>query len=136
MREIVETRSILGTRIRRRMAGTAERICATFTQHRRPVWSFARMSLNVKVKGPRSRSPGTKNALGTQNTPPCEQNGTPTLQITWRKQQTRRFDRYRCEGVTVTSLACVRWAWRDTARLSHEFLVWLSVCLSVCSLRF
>ena len=32
MREIVETRSILGTRVRRWMAGTAERICAKFTR--------------------------------------------------------------------------------------------------------
>ena len=31
MREIVETRSILDTRIRQWMAGTAERICAKFT---------------------------------------------------------------------------------------------------------
>ena len=31
MREIVETRSILGTRVRQWMAGTAERICAKFT---------------------------------------------------------------------------------------------------------
>jgi len=32
MHEIVETRSILGTRIRQWMAGTAERICAKFTR--------------------------------------------------------------------------------------------------------
>jgi len=31
MREIVETRLILGTRIRQRMAETTERICAEFT---------------------------------------------------------------------------------------------------------
>jgi len=31
MREIVETHSILGTRIRRQMAGIAEWICAKFT---------------------------------------------------------------------------------------------------------
>jgi len=30
MDEIIETRSILGTRIRQWMAGTAERICAKF----------------------------------------------------------------------------------------------------------
>ena len=35
---------------------------------RRRVWSLARMSLNVKVKGQRSRSSG-KNALGTPVTP-------------------------------------------------------------------
>jgi len=32
MREVVETRSILGSRIRQRMATTAERICAEFTR--------------------------------------------------------------------------------------------------------
>ena len=32
MREIVETRSIIETRIRQWMTGTAERICAKFTQ--------------------------------------------------------------------------------------------------------
>jgi len=32
MREIIETRSILGTGIRQWMAGTAERICAKFTR--------------------------------------------------------------------------------------------------------
>jgi len=35
----------------------------------RRVWSFAHTSLNVKVKGQRSRSPGTKNALCTPNIP-------------------------------------------------------------------
>ena len=63
MREIVETRSILGTRIRQRITGTAERICAKCTPHRRRFWSFARTSLNVKVKGQRPRSPGTKNVV-------------------------------------------------------------------------
>jgi len=37
--------------------------------HGRRVWSFARTSFNVKVKGQRSRSPGTKNALCTHDTP-------------------------------------------------------------------
>ena len=32
MRDVVETRSILGTRIRQWMAETAERICVKFTQ--------------------------------------------------------------------------------------------------------
>jgi len=35
----------------------------------RRVWSFARTSLNVRVKGQRSKSPGTKYALRTPNTP-------------------------------------------------------------------
>jgi len=58
MREIVETLSILGTRIEQWMVGTAERICTIFT--RQGVWSFARTSLNVKVKSQRSRSAWTK----------------------------------------------------------------------------
>jgi len=37
------------------ISGTAE--------HRRRVWSLARMSLKVKIKGQRSRSPGTKTAF-------------------------------------------------------------------------
>jgi len=37
-----------------------------------PYWT----SLNVKVKGPRSRSPGTKNALYTSITPRERQNGS------------------------------------------------------------
>ena len=41
--------------------GTAERICAKFTGRR--VWSMARTSLKVKVKGQRSWSPGTKTAF-------------------------------------------------------------------------
>jgi len=77
------------------------------------------MSLNVKVKSQRSRSPGAKNALCTHNTPRCGRNGTPSLQITSRKQQTRRFDR--CRG--VSSPGCLRWAWRATAGLCHAFLV-------------
>jgi len=118
MREIVQTRSILGTRVQQWMAGTAERICAKFT--RRHIWYFARMSLNVKVKSQRSRSPGSKNALCTHNTPAVYgRNGTPSLPITSRKQQARRFER--CRG--VYSPGCVRRAWRTTAGLYHAFLV-------------
>jgi len=40
------------------MSGTAERICAKFTERR--AWSLARKSLNVKVKGQRTRSQRTK----------------------------------------------------------------------------
>jgi len=55
MHEIVETRSILEVeaRIRQRMAKAAERICAKLNSHGRRVWFFARMSLNVTVKGQR-----------------------------------------------------------------------------------
>jgi len=35
----------------RNNSGTAERICAEFTSHRRRVWSLARTSSKVKVKG-------------------------------------------------------------------------------------
>jgi len=50
--------------------------------------------LKVKDQGHRD-----KNALCTQ----CGQNGTASLQITSRKQQARRFDRWR----GVSSPACV-----------------------------
>ena len=40
MRQMGETRSILGTRIRQWMAGTAERICAKFTRKTRLVLSW------------------------------------------------------------------------------------------------
>ena len=104
-----KTRSILGTRIRQWMTGTAERICAkedVLGHSLGLVW----MSTS-KVKGHRSRSPGTKTR--------CGRNGMPSLQITSRKQQARRFDR--CRG--VSSQGCVRWTWRTTAGLCHAFLV-------------
>ena len=44
----------------RNISGTAERIC---TAHGRRVRSLAQMSLKVKIKGQRSRSPGTKTAF-------------------------------------------------------------------------
>ena len=44
-----------------------------------------------------------KNALCTHNTPLCRRNETPSLQVTSRKQQLRRFDR--CRG--MSSPACV-----------------------------
>jgi len=95
MREIVETRSTLQTRIRQRI-GTAERICAKFT--RKTVWSFARMSLNAKVKGQKSRSPGTKNALCTHNTPSVwtEWNALVAYNVT--RASSRRTDSIAAEG--------------------------------------
>ena len=39
--------------------------------HGRRVWSVAWMCLNVKVKGPRSRSPGTKMAFLPFRRPAC-----------------------------------------------------------------
>jgi len=58
MGEIGVTRSILKTRIRQWMTGTAERFAPN--SYGRHVWSFARTSWNVKIKSQRSRSPGTK----------------------------------------------------------------------------
>jgi len=94
MREIVETRSILETRIRQWMTGTAERICAIFARKTCLVLRFD----EFECQGQRSKDKVTrdKNAMCTQNTPRCGQNGTPSLQITSRKQQARRF--HRCRG--------------------------------------
>jgi len=64
MGEICETRSILGTRIRQMMAGTANGFAPN--SHGRRVWSFARTSWNVKVKTQKSRSPET-NGLVADN---------------------------------------------------------------------
>jgi len=120
MGEIVETRSILWTRIRRRMAGTADRICAKFT------WKMCLLlrSDEFECQGKRSKVKRDKNTTCTHNTPVrCGRNRTPSLQITSRTQQTRRFDR--CRG--VSSPGCVRWAWRATAGLCHAFPV---LCLT------
>jgi len=92
MGEIVETRSILETRIRQWMAGTAERICAKFTW--KTCLVLHSMCLKDKVKGQGHQGQKTRSAL---RTPPwCGRNGTPSLQITPRKQQTRRFNAEWC----------------------------------------
>ena len=65
MREIVETRSILETRIRQWMARIAERICAKFTRKK----CLVLRSDEFECQCQRSRSSGTKTALCTQNTP-------------------------------------------------------------------
>ena len=58
MREIVETRSLLGTRIRHWMAGTAERICAKFTWKTYLVLrSFKYQSQKSKVNVTRDKKP-------------------------------------------------------------------------------
>ena len=44
---------------------------ATFLSQKVWVWSLARASLNAKVKGQRSMSPGTKKALSAADTPGC-----------------------------------------------------------------
>jgi len=117
MGEIGQTRSILGTRIRQWMAGTAERICTKFTRKT----CLVLRSEKFECQGQRSKIKVTRNkkALCIYNTPRCRRNGTPSLQITSCKQQTRRFDR--CRG--VSSPRCVRWAGRETAGLCHAFLV-------------
>jgi len=110
MREIVETRSILETRIRQWMTGTAERICTKFTRKT----CLILRSDEFECQGQRSKVKVTrdKKALCTSNTARCGRNGTPSLQITSRMQQTRRFDR--CRGVFAAmralGLAGYRWA--------------------------
>jgi len=118
MAEIGETRSILGTRIRQRMAGTAERICAKLTRKT----CLVLRSDKFECQGQMSRSPGAKNALCTHNNHAAWTEWYASLQITSCKQQTRRFDR--CRG--MSSQGCVRWAWRATAGLCHAFLVYLN----------
>jgi len=116
MREIIQMRSILETRIWQWTAGTAERICAKFTRKT----CLVIRSDEFECQGQRSKTKVTmdKNALCTHNPPRFGRNGTPLLQIRSRKQQTRRLDR--CRG--VSSPRCVRWAWRVTAGLCHAFL--------------
>jgi len=120
MREIVKTHSILGTRIRQRMAGTAERICAIFTWKpclaiRSDEFECQGQKSNVKV----TTYQGQKTHCAVTTPPWYGRNGMPSLQIMLCKQHTRWFDC--CTG--VTSPACVRWIWRTTAGLCHAFLV-------------
>ena len=79
-----------------------------------------------KVKGQGQQRQKTRCALTTSKHRP---NTMHSLEITSRKQQTRRLRRYRrCRGVTLS--AYVRWAWWATAGLCHAFLVciWSSCC--------
>jgi len=96
--------------------------------HWRRVWSFARTSWNVKIKSQRPRSPGTKNALCTHN--------TPTVWTKWNGVVADNVAQ--AAGASIWSLArgvfaglhsaCgVRWAWRATAGICHAFLVVMSV---------
>jgi len=125
MREIVEMHSILETDIRQWMAGTAEGICAKFTQKT----CLVLQSDEFECQGQRSGSRRTKNCgCHALTTPPlCGWNGTPSLQITSRKQQTRRFDR--CGG--VSSPGCMHWVWRSTAGLCHTFVVKIYTTLTL-----
>jgi len=94
---------LLGTRIPQWMTGTAERICTKLA------WKTCLVlrSDEFECQGQKSNVKVTrlKNTLCTHNTPGHRPNGTRSLLITSRKQQTRRFRR--CRG--VTSPACVRW---------------------------
>jgi len=109
MCEIIKTRPILGTRVRQWMAGTAERICAKFTRKT----CLVLRADEFECQGQKSKVKVTRDKKGTVHSQPPRygRNGTPSLQITSRKQQTRRFDR--CRG--VSSPECVRWAWRAIA---------------------
>jgi len=76
MREIVETLSIFGTRIRQWIAGTAERFAPN--SHGTRVWSFDRMSLNrSKVKGQGHQ--GQKSAVHSQHPRGTDGNGLNAL---------------------------------------------------------
>ena len=117
MREIGETRSILGLAFDNEWQEPLNGFAAN--SHGRCIWSFARLSLNVKVKSQKSRSPGTKNELCTHKTPAVwtEWNAVVAGNVAQAADATIRSLR------RVTSPACVRWAWRATAGLCHAFLV-------------
>ena len=101
MDEIGQTRSILWTRIRQWMAGTAERICAKFTRKTCLVlhWNDRVGMSKSKVKGHGHQGQKTRCALTTP--PQYGRNGTALVQMTPRKQQARRFYRWRGESLPV-----------------------------------
>jgi len=108
------------------MAGTAEGICAKFTRKT----CLVLHSDEFECQGQRSKVRVTKDKKRccALTTPPlCGRNGTPSLQITSRKQQTLRFDR--CRG--VSSPGCVHWVWRSTAGLCHTFIVKIYTTLTL-----
>jgi len=79
----------------------AEWICAKFTGKTGHVWSLARTSVNVKVKGQRSRSPGTKNTMHSHHPPAAtEWNTLAANNVTHQQKGPFR----RCRG--VISAAC------------------------------
>ena len=122
MRKIVETRSILGTGIRQRMAGTAERICTKFT---RKTYLVLR-PYEFECQGQRSKVKVTRNkkALCTPN--------APAVLTAWNAVVADNV----AQAANATSPSLVRgvfaglrcacgvwWAWRATAGLCHAFLV-------------
>ena len=110
MREIVETRSIIETRIRQRMTGTAVRICAKFTLKS----CLVLRSDEFEYQGQRSRSPGTKTRSALKTPPPYGRNGTPSLQITnvtlAADATIRSLQRGVFAGMRALCLAGYRWA--------------------------
>jgi len=118
VREIVETRSILETRIRQRIAGTAEWICAKFT--RKTCLVLRSDERQRQGQSERSRSPpGTKNELCTHNTPAVWTGWNALVADNVAQAAGARFDR--CRGVSLPG--CVRWAWRAATGICHAFLV-------------
>jgi len=111
MREIVEMRSILGTRIRQWMTGTAERICVEFTRKT----CLVLRSDEFECQGQKSKVSITrdKNALCTLNTPAVwtewdalvADNVAQAADATIRSLQRGVFARMRALG-----LAGYRWA--------------------------
>jgi len=81
-------------------SGWQERLIAfASNSHGRRVWSFVRMSLNVKVKGQGHQG---QNALCTHNSPAEWTIWSALVADNARKQQALRFDRW--QG--VSSLGC------------------------------
>jgi len=94
MGEIGQTRSILGTRIRQWMVETAERICAKFTRKT----CLVPRSDDLERQGQKSKVvfvTRTKTRCAVTTPPQYGRNGTSSLEITSRKQQARRFCRWR-----------------------------------------
>ena len=93
--------------------------------HGRRVWSFARTTLNVKLKSQRSRPPyRDQNVLCTHNS-----DNTPAVWTGWNAlvadnvAQAANATSRLLQRVSKSSPQCVRWAWRATAGLGHAFLV-------------
>jgi len=111
MHEIVETRSIFETRIRQRVAGTAERICAKFTRKTRLVIR----SDEFECQGQRSRLPGQKRAVHSQHNIPRRVNGIERPIVADNVTQAagatiRSLQRDVFAGMRALGLAGYRWA--------------------------
>ena len=99
----------------------------------RRAWSLARKTLDVKVKGQRSRSPQTKTRCALPS-PRQRRNGTRSLQIT--SFSSRQDHSVAAGGI---SGACVRFMFGKTSFCSSLFVclyVCLSVTLSTKSMKF